>query len=232
MRELLGKTNDPRSSHILVIRGFDYLSKQVYQDHFTRYPTWGCLLFPEFRQYISPKDADDFESLPCDDIHKVFNRSYASFADLPILDLVNKTFPSYDEDDDPVVPSVMDDKVTPEVIPGPTCEDSVVVSAPSYRDYEILGSSQGVSKMLLEMASSSKDELLRRSKESMIDSVINSCKRQILDKILKDSHSSYWKIMVNDAGDSYVITVELGVHRARDLDSITLAPTDDPMKPY
>lgn len=170
------------------------------------------------RIYISPITAENFESLPCNDIHKVFHRSYASFSDQSILDLVNKTFPSYDEDDDPVVPSVMEDKVTPEVIPGPIREDSLIVSAPSYRDYEIIGDAQGVSKMMIGMASSSKDELLRRSKESMIDSIIYACKRHIVERVLNDPHSSYWKTTVNDAGDSYVITVELGVHRAKDLD--------------
>lgn len=96
MRAILGKPDCPDSSYILVLRGptlpdtLDY-----YYYHVKRYPTWGCLVFPEEGEILS--ELEDIVSTP---IHRVFTKeSYTSVSDAKLIQWVKECFPPFSEDD-------------------------------------------------------------------------------------------------------------------------------------
>lgn len=99
MRPILGEPNEPGSSYILVLRGVEAVSIAYLEQHSKAYPTWGCLIFPEFKEELKP-----CYSLPVSaGIHKVFcDVIYSGYSDLMILKVVKEMFPPYTEDD-PVV---------------------------------------------------------------------------------------------------------------------------------
>ena len=101
MRVILGKTDSPDSAHILVIRGIDIDSLDYFTKHKSAYPTWGVLLFPEYKQ---PKVLTSFPETTA--IHRIFMDSSVKFSecsDEQVLEVVEGLFPPY-TDDDPVVP--------------------------------------------------------------------------------------------------------------------------------
>ena len=96
MRAILGKPDCPDSSYILVLRGLTAPNTLDYfYYHVTRYPTWGCLVFPDEGEILVEKE--DIVSTP---IHRVFTKeSYIRVPDEIIIKWVKEAFPPFSEDD-------------------------------------------------------------------------------------------------------------------------------------
>lgn len=98
MRAILGKIDCPDSSYILVLRGLSEDTSEYFYYHKEKYPTWGCLVFPD--------EADDAMSenvVMFTPIHKVYAISYYKHvSDEKILKWVREAFPPF-KDDDPEI---------------------------------------------------------------------------------------------------------------------------------
>lgn len=105
MRVIKGKINEPNSARILVIRGIDPESLNYLLEHTKKYPTWGCLVFPEKGVTV----ASIYRHHQSGSIHQLitaappFVANFASETDELILKFVDEKFPPYIEDDDPIV---------------------------------------------------------------------------------------------------------------------------------
>lgn len=98
MRAILGRTNRPDSSYILVLRGLNHLAIKYFHYHVKKYPTWGCLVFPEIGELLTSPDITESTS-----IHKVFvSVEYAHVSDVTLIKWVKEAFPPF-EDDDPEI---------------------------------------------------------------------------------------------------------------------------------
>lgn len=96
MRAILGEVDKKDSAYILVIRGIDVDSVKYLEYHSKKYPTWGCLLFPEFMAAADSSYKKDFS-----DIHKVFSLStFSPLEDGELIEWVKANFPPYNEDED------------------------------------------------------------------------------------------------------------------------------------
>ena len=99
MRAIFGRPDDPSSAYILVLRGIDEDSVRYFEAHMRKYPTWGCLLFPEYEQ-------TDYDARPPfyrTRVHCYYlDLRYSRETDSEILMEVNKYFPPY-SDEDPLV---------------------------------------------------------------------------------------------------------------------------------
>lgn len=96
MRAILGEIDKKDSAYILVLRGIDDSSLRYVENHSKKYPTWGCLLFPEYFQVIESPFKKNFSP-----IHGVYCYSEFSKMDCESLRLwVKEKFPPYNEDDD------------------------------------------------------------------------------------------------------------------------------------
>lgn len=95
MRAILGRTNCPDSSYILVLRGLNHLAIKYFHYHVKKYPTWGCLVFPDEGEILSSP-----ESIVASPIHRVFvDEGYVYVSDGTLITWVKKVFPPFSEDE-------------------------------------------------------------------------------------------------------------------------------------
>lgn len=107
MRAIIGTPDKPCSSYILVIRGLDEKSIEYFMRHVKMYPTWGCILFPEYMENpmgVRLKMLEKEFVLHNSAIHRIFASDiYAIRSDVELVKDVKNAFPPYREDDDPVL---------------------------------------------------------------------------------------------------------------------------------
>lgn len=100
MRAILGVPDCPDSSYILVLRGFGNATLEYFRYHVKKYPTWGCLVFPNDRGPIPPPISLTTEVSP---IHRIFEEKYFA-SDTEIIKWVKESFPPFSEDEMGSVP--------------------------------------------------------------------------------------------------------------------------------
>lgn len=103
MRAIYGKPDYPDSAYILVLRGIDDESLTYLQSHSEKYPSWGCIIFPERGQLLTKLDKDE------NPIWRRFNeakgihsiRLWGGYVeDAEIIKFATKVYPPYNEDGD------------------------------------------------------------------------------------------------------------------------------------
>lgn len=95
MKAILGKPDCPDSSYILVLRGLTIPTLDYFYYHVKRYPTWGCLVFPDEGEILEA--SEDIVSTP---IHRIlYEIGYTRVSDETIIKWVKEAFPPFSEDD-------------------------------------------------------------------------------------------------------------------------------------
>lgn len=97
MRAILGKPDCQGSSYILVLRGLLDVATLVYFNyHAKKYPTWGCLVFPDEGEMLP-----SLEGIVLSPIHRVFaDEEYVYVSDGTLIKWVKELFPPFSEDEE------------------------------------------------------------------------------------------------------------------------------------
>lgn len=151
MRALLGEPDNPQSAYILVIRRIYEEGYTYWQNHKRLYPTWGCLLFPDYGEVFTfrPEIVDPIigPEIIGGKIHCLFSADYNKLSDFEIIGLVRRNFPMYSDEDDPIISdNPILDSLTEFVKKTDTNLEDVVSFAP-YREVlleTIRGSAMGI----------------------------------------------------------------------------------------
>lgn len=188
MRAILGKPDCPDSSYILVLRGLDLWAIKYFHSHVKKYPTWGCLVFPEEGGILSS------EGLVCSSIHRVFaDERYASVSDGTLIKWVKEAFPPFSEDE---MESSCD--------MGKPGSDHTAISIFRERIRSISSNSVISAMELARLSSVFKDE-------SFIDKRVRRCKEELFRKIL--DLPEFWDVdlSTDDCTGDMRISVRIGI---------------------
>lgn len=191
MRAILGKPDCPDSSYLLVLRGLDLWAIKYFYSHIKKYPTWGCLVFPE-EGGSSPLP----EGLVSSPIHKVFvDKRYVSVSDGTLIKWVKKAFPPFSEDE---MESSCD--------MGKPGSDHTAISIVRERIRSISSDSVISAMELARLSSVFKDGCF-------IDERVRRCKEKVLRKILDSPE--FWDVDLSTddcTGDTRIsVRIDVGI---------------------
>lgn len=159
MRAILGKPDCPDSSYILVLRGLNHLAIKYFHSHIKKYPTWGCLVFPDEGEILSSP-----EGLVSSPIHRVFiDERYVSVSDGTLIKWVKEAFPPFSEDE---MESSCD--------MGKPDSDHTAISIVRERIRSISSDSVISAMELARLSSVFIDERVRRCKEEVFRKILDS----------------------------------------------------------
>lgn len=95
MRVILGQLHKPDSSYILVLRGLDEEAMSYFCEHEKKYPTWGCLLFPDIGEELK----EELSPAVVTPIHRLYvDADYTGISDKTLLKWIKERFPPFSED--------------------------------------------------------------------------------------------------------------------------------------
>lgn len=191
MRAILGKPDCPDSSYILVLRGLDHLAIEYFHSHVKKYPTWGCLVFPDEGEILSSP-----EGLVSSPIHKVFVEGrYVSVSDGTLIKWVKEAFPPFSEDE---MESSCD--------MGKPGSDHTAISIVRERIRSISSDTVISAMELARLSSVFKDECF-------IDEGVRRCKEEVFRKILDSPE--FWDVDLSTddcTGDMRIsVRIDVGI---------------------
>lgn len=191
MRAILGKPDCPDSSYILVLRGLDLWAIKYFHSHVKKYPTWGCLVFPDEGEMLSSP-----EGLVSSPIHKVFvDERYVSVSDGTLIKWVKEAFPPFSEDE---MESSCD--------MGKPGSDHTAISIVRERIRSVSSDSVISAMELARLSSVFKDE-------RFINEGVRRCKEEVLRKILDSPE--FWNVDISTneyTGDMRIsVRIDVGI---------------------
>lgn len=191
MRAILGKPDCPDFSYILVLRGLDHLAIKYFHSHVEKYPTWGCLVFPDEGE--APPLLKDIVFSP---IHKIFaDEKYVSVSDGTLIKWVKEAFPPFSEDE---MESSCD--------MGKPGSDHTAISIVRERIRSISSDTVISAMELARLSSIFKDE-------RFIDEGVRRCKEEVFRKILDSPE--FWDVDLSTddcTGDMRIsVRIDVGI---------------------